>query len=140
MAPGSGGYRPQRGYDRGQGFAGGPGYRPGPSQQGRGGAWNRGWRGDHRYDWGGYRAQNRGAFHLPRYYAPRGWGYGYRRFSPGFTLSSVLFSEDYWIDDAYDYRLPQAYGPYRWVRYYNDALLVDIRSGYVVDTVYDIFW
>ena len=40
----------------------------------------------------------------------------------------------------YDYRLPEAYGPYRWVRYYNDALLVDIYTGEVVDTVYDIFW
>jgi hypothetical protein len=26
------------------------------------------------------------------------------------------------------------------VRYYNDALLVDIYSGEVVDTVYGIFW
>jgi len=26
------------------------------------------------------------------------------------------------------------------VRYYNDALLVDLDSGRVVDTVYDIFW
>jgi hypothetical protein len=26
------------------------------------------------------------------------------------------------------------------VRYYNDALLVDIYTGEVVDTVYDIFW
>ena len=32
------------------------------------------------------------------------------------------------------------HGPYRWVRYYNDALLVDIRSGQVVDVEYDIFW
>ncbi|MEG8047084.1 RcnB family protein [Sphingomonas aerolata] len=36
--------------------------------------------------------------------------------------------------------MPEAYGPYRWVRYYNDALLVDLDSGRVVDTVYDIFW
>ena len=40
----------------------------------------------------------------------------------------------------YAYRLPEAYGPYRWVRYYNDALLVDIRDGRVVDVVNDIFW
>ena len=47
---------------------------------------------------------------------------------------------DYWIGDPYSYRLPEAYGPYRWVRYYNDALLVDLRSGFVVDTVYGIFY
>jgi hypothetical protein len=102
--------------------------------------WNRGWRGDNRYNYNAYRSQNRNIFRLPRYYAPYGWGYGYRRFSIGFTLSSILFDQDYWIDDTDYYRLPPAYGPYRWVRYYNDALLVDIRTGYVVDTVYDIFW
>lgn len=102
--------------------------------------WNRGWRDDNRYDWGRYRQQNRSLFRLPGYYAPYGWNYGYRRYSIGVTLSSLLWEQDYWIDDPAYYRLPPAYGPYRWVRYYNDALLVDIRSGYVVDTVYDIFW
>jgi len=52
----------------------------------------------------------------------------------------MLFSPSYWINDPYYYRLPPAYGAYRWVRYYNDALLVDIRTGYVVDVAYDIFW
>lgn len=136
VAPGSGGYRWQGGYNGG---VGGPGYRPAPPQA-RGGAWNRGWRGDDRYDWGRYRAQNRGAFHLPRYDAPREWRYGYRRFTPGFSLSFELFDRSYWIDDAYAYRLPPAQWPYQWVRYYNDALLVDVRTGYVVDTVYDIFY
>ncbi|RZM12158.1 MAG: hypothetical protein EOP67_66195, partial [Sphingomonas sp.] len=51
-----------------------------------------------------------------------------------------LWSRNYWIDDPYSYRLPEAYGPYRWVRYYDDALLVDVRTGVVVDTAYGIFW
>ena len=104
------------------------------------GNWNRTWRNDNRYDWNRYRAGNRGAYRLPRYYAPQGWGYGYRRFSIGVTLSSLLWNESYWIGDPSAYRLPEAYGPYRWVRYYNDALLVDVRDGQVVDTVYGIFW
>ncbi|MBW4331579.1 RcnB family protein [Stakelama sp. CBK3Z-3] len=104
------------------------------------GRWDNGWRHDNRYDWRDYRARNRYAYHLPRYYSPRGWNYGYRRFSIGVTLGSVLFGQNYWIGDPGYYRLPPAYGPYRWVRYYNDALLVDIRSGIVVDVVYDIFW
>jgi Ni/Co efflux regulator RcnB len=141
IAPGSGGYRPQpglRGFgDRG-GYGGGLGYRPGRGPGGDG--WNRHWRDDRRFDWGRYRAENRFAFHLPHYRAPYGWGAGYRRFSPGFTLSTVLFEEGFWIDDPYAYRLPPADGPYRWVRYYDDALLVDVRSGYVVDVVYGIFW
>jgi Nickel/cobalt transporter regulator len=105
-----------------------------------GGNWNRNWRNDNRYNWSNARRYNRDNFHLPRYYAPYGWDYGYRRFSLGFRLSSILFAESYWIDDASYYDLPPAYGPYRWVRYYNDALLVDIYTGEVVDTVYDIFW
>lgn len=104
------------------------------------GTWNRGWRNNNQYNWQYFRNSNRNAFHLPRYYAPYGWNYGYRRFGIGFSLSSILFSQNYWISDPDYYRLPPAYYPYRWVRYYNDALLVDIETGEVVDTVYDIFW
>lgn len=101
--------------------------------------WDRGWRRDRRYDWLGWRSLNRGAYHLPRYYAPGG-GYGYERFSSGVILEPMFFGQTYWLSDPYAYRLPPAYGPYRWVRYYNDAVLVDTRSGLVVDIVYDIFW
>ncbi|MGN6377068.1 MAG: RcnB family protein [Sphingomonas sp.] len=103
-------------------------------------AFNHDWRRDRRYDWRDYRQRNRSIYHLPRYYAPGDWGYGYRRFGVGFTLDSMLFGPSYWIGDPWAYRLPPAYGPYRWVRYYDDALLVDVRTGYVVDVVYDIFW
>lgn len=106
----------------------------------RGGQWDRGWRRDDRYDWSRYRQQNRGLYRLPRYYAPSGWGYGYRRFGVGVRLNSFLFGSNYWINDPFYYRLPEVWGPYRWVRYYNDALLVDVRSGQVVDVEYDIFW
>ena len=58
----------------------------------------------------------------------------------GFALDSLFYSSRYWIDDPWQYRLPDAYGPYRWVRYYDDALLVDIYSGEVVDGMYDFFW
>jgi len=126
-----------RGFGDGRSFSDGRGF-AGRSYENRSG-WNRGWRNDDRYDWSRYRAVNRSAYRLPRYYAPSGWGYGYRRFSVGVSLSSILFSQNYWIDDPFAYRLPEAYGPYRWVRYYDDALLVDIRTGQVIDTVYDIF-
>ncbi|WP_204265322.1 hypothetical protein, partial [Enterobacter hormaechei] len=63
------------------------------------GRWNNGWRNDRRYDWRDYRNSNRGIYRLPRYYAPSGWGYGYRRFTIGYTLNSILFSSQYWIND-----------------------------------------
>lgn len=105
-----------------------------------GGNWNRTWRNDRRYDWNGYRASNRSAYRLPRYYAPSGWSYGYRTYSIGALLNAQLWGENYWIEDPYSYRLPEVYGPYRWVRYYDDALLIDIRTGRVVDVVNGIFW
>ena len=104
------------------------------------GGWNRDWRRDTRYDWNRYRYQNRSAFNLPRYYAPYGWNYGYRQFGIGAILSQSLFAQNYWIDDPWSYRLPEADGSYRWVRYYNDALLVDVYSGEVVDVIQNIFW
>lgn len=106
---------------------------------GRGQSWNRDWRRDQRYNWQSYRSLNRSFYRLPRYQSPYGYRYGYQRFGIGVYLNSLLFSQDYWIDNPYEYRLPEAYPPYQWVRYYNDALLVDEESGYVVDTIYDVF-
>ena len=140
-------WRGPRGYDRGRaggnragvnrarGNRNGPHYRAPDYRR-----WNNNWRNDRRYDWRGYRGYNRGVFRLPRYYAPYGWRYGYRRYSIGVRIGAPLFTQNYWIADPWYYRLPPAYGGYRWVRYYNDALLVDVRTGYVVDVIHDIFW
>jgi hypothetical protein len=101
--------------------------------------WNRDWHQDRRYNWSNYRYSNRGVYRLSPYYAPyHGWGY--RQLSVGFMLQPLFFGSTYWIADPYTYRLPPVYGPYRWVRYYNDALLVNIYTGEVVDTAYGIFW
>ena len=105
-----------------------------------GGGWNREWRRDRRYDWQGWRQQNRNFYRAPRYFAPPGWGFGYRRFSLGVILSAPLFGQNYWLDDPWQYRLPPAHGPYRWVRYWDDVMLVDVRDGRVVDVIYDFFW
>ena len=104
------------------------------------GSWDRGWRNDRRYNWQGYRASNRYAYRWPTYYAPRGWNYGYRRFDIGATLFAGLFAQNYWIDNPYDYRLPPVDWPFQWVRYYDDALLVDTTTGQVVDVIPGIFW
>lgn len=109
-------------------------------RRGYDGQWNRDWRRDGRYDWNRYRERNRSVYRLPRYYAPPGYAYGYRRLGIGVRLNSFLFGSNYWINDPFYYRLPEVWGPYRWVRYYNDALLVDIYTGQVVDVEYDIFW
>ncbi|WP_232824390.1 RcnB family protein [Blastomonas sp. UPD001] len=92
-----------------------------------------------RYDWYGWRNQNRAFFNVGRYYPPvRGWNY--RRIGIGFTLGAPFFASSFWINDPWSYRLPPAYGQYRWVRYYGDVLLVDIYTGQVVDVINDFFW
>ena len=101
--------------------------------------WSNSWRRDNRYNWYHYRNANRNVFRLGAYYSPYR-NYRYSRLSIGFHLDSLFFGSRYWINDPWQYRLPAAYGPYRWVRYYDDALLVDIYSGEVVDVVYDFFW
>ena len=101
--------------------------------------WDRNWHSNNRYDWRGWRNSHRNTFHIGVYYSPYR-NYSYRRLNIGFYLDSLFYSNRYWISDPYQYRLPDAYGPYRWVRYYDDALLVDIYSGEVVDVLYDFFW
>ena len=100
--------------------------------------WSSDWRRDHRYDWRNYRNSHRSLFRLSRYFDP--YGYSYRRFSIGFNLGSSYYGSNYWLNDPWMYRLPPAYGPYRWVRYYDDALLVNIYTGQVADVLYNFFW
>ena len=101
--------------------------------------WNRTWRDNSRYDWYRYRSNNRSLYSIGRYYAPYR-NYSYRRLGIGFSLGSLFYSNRYWISDPWRYRLPEVYGPYRWVRYYDDVMLVDIYTGEVVDVIYDFFW
>lgn len=101
--------------------------------------WNTRWRSDNRYDWHGWRSRYPSRFQVGVYYSPYR-NYSYRRLSIGYFLDSLFFDQDYWIANPSYYRLPEAYGPYRWVRYYDDAVMVDIYSGEIVDIVYNFFW
>ena len=102
--------------------------------------WDRNnWRRDTRYNWSGYRNQHRDLYSAGRYYSPYN-NYSYSRLSIGFFLNRGFYGQNYWINDPYQYRLPEVYGPYRWVRYYDDVLLVDIYSGEVVDVIHNFFW
>ncbi|MEM9502190.1 MAG: RcnB family protein, partial [Pseudomonadota bacterium] len=67
-------------------------------------------------------------------------GHRYNRFQIGFFLDRLFFQPRYFINDPWAYRLPAAYGPYRWVRYYDDVILVDLYTGEVVDVIHDFFW
>ena len=101
--------------------------------------WDRRWRGNRDYDWSYYRSANRFHFRPGPYYAPFR-SHRYSRLQIGFFLDSLFFQPQFFINDPWDYRLPPVYGPYRWVRYYDDVVLVDCYTGEVVDVIYDFFW
>jgi Ni/Co efflux regulator RcnB len=50
------------------------------------------------------------------------------------------YRSSYWLSDPWRYRLPYAPPGYRWIRYYDDLVLVDTWDGRVVDVIYDFFW
>jgi len=100
--------------------------------------WSHDWRHDRRYDWHHYRNRHRSIFRIGIYYDPFGWNY--RRWSIGSHIWPGYYGSRYWLNDPWQYRLPPAYGPYRWVRYWNDALLVNIYTGEVVDVIHGFFW
>jgi len=97
--------------------------------------WHRDWRRD---DWRGWRDSNRDAFRVGRYYGPRGWTY--RAVTPGYRFAPTFYSQRYWIANPWSYRLPAAGPGMRWVRYGNDAVLVNFRTGVVIEVLNDIFW
>lgn len=100
--------------------------------------WNTNWRHDRRHDWHNYRNHHRSLFHLGFYIDPYGWGY--QPFSIGWRLWPSYYSRNFWINDPGMYQLPYAPPGYVWVRYWNDALLVDTWSGTVVDMIPGFFW
>jgi len=70
--------------------------------------------------------------------APGGWG-GYRRPSRGFQLDRYWMSSNFQIPDYYSFGLRAPANGYYWVRYYDDAVMVD-SYGRVRDSVSGVSW
>ena len=70
--------------------------------------------------------------------APGGWG-GYRRPSRGFQLDRYWMSSNFQIPDYYSFGLRAPANGYYWVRYYDDAVMVD-SYGRVRDSVRGVSW
>ena len=88
--------------------------------------YNRNWQASQRYRWGSYRQ-------------PR--GYYYRRWNYGDFLPSLFWaSQSYWINDYSYFGLPYPPPGCMWVRYGDDALLIDRYSGEIVQVVYGLFY
>lgn len=117
-----------------------PDYRPGNNHRPGGFDNNRGrrdwssWRNEHRRNWN--RPSRR--FHGPTYHRPSGWYY--RRWSFGDFLPSLFWSSQYWISNYAMYGLPVPPPGATWVRYGDDAVLIDRFTGEVIDVEYDFFY
>jgi Ni/Co efflux regulator RcnB len=81
-----------------------------------------------RQDWRGYRNSN------PRLYSRGRWNapFRYNRFNVGVRIAPNYYGQRYWIADPYRYRLARPYAGTRWVRHYDDVLLVNVRTGRVL--------
>lgn len=75
-------------------------------------------------------------------YARGHWNapFRYRAWHDGARIAPAYYGSRYVIADPWHYRLPRASGKYRYVRHYDDVLLVNIRSGRVVKVYRNFFW
>jgi Ni/Co efflux regulator RcnB len=87
----------------------------------------------HRNFTSAHRYHGRHAYHRPRGWYAHRWTFGER-------LPPAFFVRDYWINDYFDFGLvPPPFGAV-WVRYGDDALLIDETTGEVIQVVYNVFF
>ena len=78
-------------------------------------------------------------FRAPKAYVrPAGW-YSHR-WVYGEHLPRAFFAPDYFILDFTAFGLIAPWDGYEWVRYGDDALLIDIETGEVIRVEYDVFY
>ena len=77
-------------------------------------------------------------YHHGRYHRPS--GYYYQRWTLGAFLPSLFYTQSYWISDYEDFDLSDPPRGTVWVRYGDDALLIDRYTGEVIEVEYGIFY
>ncbi len=83
---------------------------------------------EYREDWRDYRRDNPRLYARGDFRAP----FRYQRFERGYQLRPAYYRPRFYISDPYRYRLPEAGRGLRWVRHYDDALLVDVHNGRIL--------
>jgi Nickel/cobalt transporter regulator len=76
--------------------------------------------------------------HAAPFVYPSGWSY--RRWGVGMALPPIFLARAYWYADWAALGLAPPQPGFQWVRYGPDLLLVDVNTGQVVETVYDVFY
>lgn len=87
--------------------------------------------------WKVLRDANAEMFRRPAYVAPR--GLPHPRVSSGAQLEAAFYDRSFWIEDFGTYRLPRPARNQQYIRYRNDVLLVNVRSGQVIRVLPDFF-
>ena len=91
-----------------------------------------------REDWREHRRTHRDVYRRGPYYGPR--GYHYAPVIIGYRFAPVYFSQRYWVSDPWRYRLPHPGYNLRWIRYGNDVILINVRTGRVLQVFRSFFW
>ena len=91
---------------------------------------------EYREDWRDYKQRNRNVFRGSRFNAP----FRYRTFSPGVSIGASYYAPRYRVSNYSTYRLPQPGRYQTYVRHYNDVLLVNTRTGRVVQAYRGFYW
>lgn len=89
-------------------------------------------RGAYQHNFQASRAYRIGPYRRPPGWVSRHWGYGE-------ILPRVFWGPQYLIADYWLFALETPPVGYEWVRYGNDALLVDINTGEVLQAEYGVF-
>ncbi len=91
---------------------------------------------EYREDWQDYRRDHRNTFKGTRFNAP----FKYRSFNTGVRLTASYYHPRYYVNNYSNYRLRAPGVNQRYVRHYNDLLLVNVRSGVVVKAYRNFYW
>lgn len=91
-----------------------------------------------REDWRDYKRAHPKVYKRGAYVGPR--GYRYRPVAVGYRFAPEYRASRYWINDYGIYRLPAPRAHARWIRYGNDAVLIDARTGAAITIYTGFFW
>lgn len=87
----------------------------------------------YRHNYNSPRRYRVGAYHGPRNFQYRRWSYGER-------LPSAYYARSFWLLNAISYGLFSPPPGLIWVRYGDDALLIDQYTGEIIQVRYDVFY
>lgn len=91
----------------------------------------------HREAWQELRATNADLFRRPAYVAPHGMRHP--AVASGEQLAAAFYDKSLWMADFTTYRLPMPAADQHYVRYGNDVLRVNVRSGRIIAVYKDFF-